>query len=210
MKHQHQNMYSRYIHPARTLLLLTILVILCNFTAGNCSAEETSAATSPFQATSDYFDKISDRLEMRRQPDIAALNQFFAMMPKGGDIHHHYSGAIYVETYLDWVAAEGYFINRSTYTIATKASPQTISVAELRADTLTYQTLLSRWSDKDFGYYLRTQMPPDEQFFQTFHYFVKLAAKKHPGGSATAQTPCDSGKRSVPRNNAGVSWIRVL
>jgi adenosine deaminase len=25
-------------------------------------------------------------------PNIAQLNLFFSMMPKGGDLHHHYSG----------------------------------------------------------------------------------------------------------------------
>ena len=29
---------------------------------------------------------------------LAALTEFFTQMPKGGDIHHHYSGAMYAET----------------------------------------------------------------------------------------------------------------
>ena len=31
----------------------------------------------------------------------AELNMLMTMMPKGGDIHHHYTGALYAETYLD-------------------------------------------------------------------------------------------------------------
>jgi hypothetical protein len=58
-------------------------------------------ADANFKATERYFDRIvSGNRERRGGPNIAALNQFFVQMPKGGDIHHHYSGAIYAETYL--------------------------------------------------------------------------------------------------------------
>ena len=40
------------------------------------------------------------------QPRTAELSLFFSMMPKGGDLHHHYSGAIYAEQFLDWVDKE--------------------------------------------------------------------------------------------------------
>ena len=35
------------------------------------------------------------------QPKTAELSLFFSMMPKGGDLHHHYSGAIYAEQFLE-------------------------------------------------------------------------------------------------------------
>lgn len=31
----------------------------------------------------------------------ASLFAFFSSMPKGGDLHHHYSGSVYAETYAD-------------------------------------------------------------------------------------------------------------
>jgi len=57
------------------------------------------------QATSRYFEKI------RKAHDNARLTQFFVMMPKGGDLHHHYSGVLYAETYLDWAAKKNMCID---------------------------------------------------------------------------------------------------
>ncbi|HEX4456428.1 MAG TPA: adenosine deaminase, partial [Polyangia bacterium] len=37
--------------------------------------------------------------------DATQLSAFLTSMPKGGDLHHHLSGAVYAETYLDWAAA---------------------------------------------------------------------------------------------------------
>jgi hypothetical protein len=44
---------------------------------------------------------------------------FFTQMPKGGDLHHHYSGAIYAEQYLDFLDKQGYCVNKQTYRIET-------------------------------------------------------------------------------------------
>ena len=38
-----------------------------------------------------------------KEPRTAELSLFFSMMTKGGYLHHHYSGAIYAEQFLDWV-----------------------------------------------------------------------------------------------------------
>ena len=43
--------------------------------------------------------KTSQYYEVARKNDKAKLTFFFSQMPKGGDLHHHYSGAIYAETY---------------------------------------------------------------------------------------------------------------
>ena len=52
-----------------------------------------------------------------KEPKLAELTMFFTMMPKGGDLHHHYSGAIYAEQYLEWVDKQGYCVNKSTFMI---------------------------------------------------------------------------------------------
>lgn len=116
-------------------------------------------------------------------PKTAELTLFFTQMPKGGDLHHHYSGALYAESYVDFLDKQGYCVNKQTYRIETdkavveaeRAKPpkerNCLGTAEVYADDATYRELLQRWSSKDFHNHGALQAPPDRQFFQTFGYF---------------------------------------
>ena len=42
---------------------------------------------------------------------MAELTLFFSRMPKGADLHHHYSGSIYAEQYLDWIDKQGWCVD---------------------------------------------------------------------------------------------------
>jgi adenosine deaminase len=118
-----------------------------------------------------------------QEPKTAELTMFFTQMPKGGDLHHHYSGAIYAEKYVDFLDKQGLCVNKLTYRIETdkaviaaeRAKPASertcLSSAEVYADDATYRELLQRWSSKDFHNHGAVQPPPDRQFFQTFLYF---------------------------------------
>ena len=46
--------------------------------------------------------------------DPAQLAAFLTQMPKGGDLHHHLSGAVYAETYLGWAATANDCIETAT------------------------------------------------------------------------------------------------
>ncbi len=117
------------------------------------------------------------------EPKTAELTMFFSQMPKGGDLHHHYSGAIYAEQYVEWLDVQGYCVNKTTYRIETNkdavaaerakapADRVCLGTAEVLADDATYRELLQRWSSKDFHNHGALQSPPDRQFFQTFGYF---------------------------------------
>ncbi|NIA55439.1 adenosine deaminase [Massilia sp. TW-1] len=117
------------------------------------------------------------------KPKTAELVLFFSQMPKGGDLHHHYSGAIYAETYVDWLDKQGACVNKITYRIETEknvvdserakqAKDRTcLSSADVYADDAVWRELLQRWSSKDFNNHGAIQPPPDRQFFQTFGYF---------------------------------------
>ena len=63
------------------------------------------------------------RRQLRRRPtgpvELAELTLFFTRIPKGGDLHHHYSGTIYAEQYLEWVGLQGYCIDQTSYRIET-------------------------------------------------------------------------------------------
>ena len=121
------------------------------------------------------------------QPNLAGLTMFFTQMPKGGDLHHHYSGAIYAETYVDFVDKQGFCINKNTYRIETdkaliaaeRAKPAAqrscLSGAEVNADEDVWRELVKRWSNKDFHNHSSTQIAPDRRFFHTFGYFGPVA-----------------------------------
>ncbi|MET3134661.1 hypothetical protein AAKU55_004963 [Oxalobacteraceae bacterium GrIS 1.11] len=118
------------------------------------------------------------------QPKLAELTMFFSMMPKGGDLHHHYSGAIYAEQYLAWVDQQHYCVDKASYRIvsdpalitAGQAQHTCLSAAEVLADNPLYRELLQRWSTKDFYNHGAQQSPPDRQFFDTFGYFNPVSS----------------------------------
>ncbi|MDR3398576.1 MAG: adenosine deaminase [Pandoraea sp.] len=150
------------------------------------------AQSSAAQSTAAYYQSLlgSDGTP----PEIAKLRLFMASMPKGGDIHHHYSGALFAETYLEWVDKAGYCISRSDFKVNTsgkpaaasglagKTSDECLSVASVVSDDRFYRGLLQRWSDKDFRNHGVLTSPPDEHFFDTFGYFSRVATLDYPAG----------------------------
>ena len=122
------------------------------------------------------------------QPKLAELTMFLTMMPKGGDLHHHYSGAIYAEQYLDWVDKQHYCVNKNSYQIETSKPVVDAELAKAAADrtclsgvdvmnnNTVLANLLQHWSDKDFYNHSALQSPPDRQFFDTFAYFNPVAS----------------------------------
>ena len=143
------------------------------------------------QATAQYYDKLISGAT----PQTAELNLLMNLLPKGGDLHHHYSGAIYAETYIDWVGKQGYCVYRqdepancseafpvaktchAKYRIDTShpnvnaIDTNCLTAQQIEDDNGFYRNLLMRWSDKDFYNHSHESSPPDKQFFDTFGYF---------------------------------------
>ena len=136
------------------------------------------------EITAHYFSTLGSG----KEPRLAELTLFFSMMPKGADLHHHYSGAIYAEQYLDWVGREHYCINKATYRIETDpalidaefakepAQRNCLSSADVLANNPVLRDLLQHWSDKDYGNHYGNELPPDRQFFDTFAYFDPISS----------------------------------
>ena len=59
------------------------------------------------QATATYLKSIAH--------DPTRLQQFFYIMPKGGDLHNHIDGAVYAEDLIHFGANEGFCINPKTF-----------------------------------------------------------------------------------------------
>jgi adenosine deaminase len=113
-----------------------------------------------------YFESIRN--------NSVELTAFFSQMPKGGDLHNHYSGSVYAETYISYVVQQDYVINEQTLEVRTGA-PKGVKgwahFSQLAANgTLgTYkQKLIQKWSVKDYN---GVSYPSDKQFFETFSGF---------------------------------------
>ncbi|HBZ04972.1 adenosine deaminase [Massilia sp.] len=147
------------------------------------------------------------------EPKLAELTMFFTQMPKGGDLHHHYSGAIYAEQYVDFLDKQGVCVNKQTYRIETnkevvaaeRAKPakerNCLSSAEVYADDHTWRELVQRWSNKDFDNHGAIQPPPDRLFFQTFGYFGPVSNANFAEGLQELK------KRAIAEN---VSYIETM
>jgi adenosine deaminase/adenosine deaminase CECR1 len=146
------------------------------------------SAQHNYQLTKKFYQGLIDSGNPNN-PQLAELNLLMTMLPKGGDIHHHYTGALYAETYLDWVDKQGFCVYRTDdpakrhekYRI--DSSPQgagptdkdCLKADAIRQDTTFYRELLMRWSDKDFANHSHEQPAPDQQFFDTFGFFSPAA-----------------------------------
>ena len=163
-------------------------VLLCAVMVALTSSIPASAQMAPPKADDQATRQYYDSLIAGPSPDLAALTLLMTMMPKGGDLHHHYSGAIYVETYLDWVKQKAYCIYRADnaelkvvkFRIEMKpgglnaaSRALCLDVDQVRAPSheAFYRELLSRWSDKDYRNHSQLQVAPDQHFFDTFGYF---------------------------------------
>ncbi|WP_263833480.1 hypothetical protein [Sulfurospirillum oryzae] len=156
----------RYLKHLSLLLLLSFFV--------GCTPTPNLPRNNDESTTSALYERSFEA----HFPNVALLNLFFTQMPKGGDLHHHYSGSLYVETYLEWVKNKGWFIDTCSFKIVKTKSNEackTLSVDELIANNTLYRKLLTLWSDKDFDNHSHEQLPPDSNFFNTFGYFSPIS-----------------------------------
>ncbi len=144
------------------------IAMLLSFAVGGHALAAPSANEA---ATARHFASLAGA-----NPQQAELTLFMAQMPKGGELHHHFDGAIYAEKFLEWIDRKAYCIDKSTFRIATtKPAGACVAAADIIADNTLYRELLQRWSMKDFSNHVAIQPPPDQRFFDTFLYFSPAA-----------------------------------
>lgn len=124
------------------------------------------------EKTNSYFQKVRENQAM--------LTAFFNGMPKGGDLHHHFSGSVYAETYFDVAVKKNFYINLETGD-SFQDIPQNLtndpnikpinSFIEEKGYLPVKLKLISLWSIKDFK---ETQQTPDKHFFEAFRKFGPL------------------------------------
>src|SRR6478609_1490031 len=117
------------------------------------------------QSAENYFEKIRN--------NEAELTSFFAQMPKGGDLHHHYSGSIYAEPLLAHAIAQDFYINTQTMTVSQEKQTDSdwvlFSTLQKNGELDAYkQKIMQKWSVKDYN---NVDYPSDKQFFESFMKF---------------------------------------
>jgi hypothetical protein len=147
------------------------------------------------QNVNSYFKKIRNHQ--------AFLTVFFSQMPKGGDLHHHFSGSIYAETYLAYAIEKDYWINVVTLEVTPekKSEEGWLPFSSLKAQGLleTYkQKLIQKWSIKDYN---GIDIPSDKLFFETFIHFGPISKK------CWAQGLLELKNRAIAEN---VSYIETM
>jgi adenosine deaminase/adenosine deaminase CECR1 len=189
-------------------ILSSSLVIALALAAANAGARAPAQNANEAATARHYAALIAGS-----EPKTAELTMFFTQMPKGGDLHHHYSGAVYAETYVDFLDKQGYCVDKQTFKIETRpavveaqrarpaAERTCLGTADVYADDYTYRELLQRWSSKDFHNHSGIQAPPDRQFFQTFLYFGPVSNANFHEGLAEIK------ERAIREN---VSYIETM
>jgi len=152
---------------------------------------------APSQANLLSTKNLYQKLISAPNPDLAGLTLFANALPKGGDLHHHFSGSIYVENYLEWIRENGFCvftesdpgIKAQKYRVATNPNRLSkeqksicISADEVLKDNLFYRNLLMEWSSKDYSNHYHDQTPPDKHFFDTFRYFENVSPYGYSSG----------------------------
>jgi hypothetical protein len=117
------------------------------------------------QSANLYFEKIRN--------NEASLTAFFSQMPKGGDLHHHYSGSIYAEPLLERSITENFYLNTQTMEVKKEKEAngnwEQFSTLKARGELELYkQKIMQKWSVKDYN---NVDYPSDKLFFESFSKF---------------------------------------
>ena len=110
-----------------------------------------------------------DKTLNRLRGDSAQLANFLADMPKGGDLHSHFSGAVTMEKMIQWGAADGVCVDAASYVASPPpCSGGKISLAQTQADPTLFNKVLMAWSMADFTGPL---LDAHQHFFDSFGKF---------------------------------------
>ena len=113
--------------------------------AASCCVAVAAQSLSPTDRTAQFLESA------RNNP--AALMDFLARMPKGGDLHHHLTGAVYAESYIDYAVADGLCIDRVVVTLSPPPCDPAqgkVSAAQALTDFPLRNHVIDTWSIRNF------------------------------------------------------------
>ena len=180
--------------------------------AAACCLAISAQSLSPTDRTAQFLESA------RNNP--AALMDFLARMPKGGDPHHHLTGAVYAESYIDYAVEDGLCLDRIAATLSPPPCDPAqgkVPAAQALTDFPLRNHVIDTWSIRNF-----VPAPDDRDvrhhFFATFGKFdpvtnkhwgemlaevVHRAAAQHEIYLETMLTPIKAKPRSWGAHSAG-------
>lgn len=160
----------------RLAFCLPLVTCAAALAAGCAGATGTGQDDGTGALESTREDRVAAELDARRGDD-AALLEFLRAMPKGGDLHHHLSGAAYAENLLSYARADGMCIDPASLTLVAKskcsASPNQALPASSEA-----AAVVRAWSME--GFERGGAESGHDHFFAAFGKFM-LATLSHTG-----------------------------
>src|SRR5271154_6112500 len=139
--------------------------------ASSCCLAVAAQSASP-------ADRTAQLLESARNNPVALLD-FLARMPKGGDLHHHLTGAVYAESYIDYAVEDGLCIDRVVVTLSPPPCDPAqgkVPAAQALTDFPLRNHVIDTWSIRNF-----VPAPDDRDvrhhFFATFGKFDPVTNK---------------------------------
>jgi len=118
------------------------------------------------QKTAQYFASI--------QNDPNQLLVFLSAMPKGAQLHYHFSGATYAENLLDYAKNDKSCLDQTTFTIQNTPNCHGVNLGDIAQQSDLYQKTIDAWSMRDF---ISSQnQSADDHFFATFIKFSPLVS----------------------------------
>ncbi|QSB25799.1 adenosine deaminase [Flavobacterium sp. CLA17] len=119
------------------------------------------------------FSQSAERYLEKIRNNEALSTAFFQQMPKGGDLHHHFSGSIYAEPLLERAIAADFYLNLETMEVSrskpAKGNWETFSTLKNNGKLEFYkQQVMQTWSAKDYN---GVSVPSDDLFFDSFNKF---------------------------------------
>jgi len=142
-------------------LIFSFFVSAILFTTSSAFSQRNDAATS----------KVAAYLESIRNKE-SALTAFFQLMPKGGDLHHHFSGSVYAEEMFEIARANNFYVDLQTWFVYPQQSgapASAVSIRDYKGPVNIRENLINLWSVKDFK---NVSEASDDHFFNTFGYFA--------------------------------------
>jgi adenosine deaminase len=177
----------RAFKPALAVLLLASLL------DAQAAPERVGVSRSAIKNTSREAAAAARMDRIAARP--ALLRIFLQAMPKGGDLHHHLSGAIYAEDYIAWAGDAGLCIDARNVVVAPPCNAPKIAAKDLGSrDYDRYSKVIDAFSTRGFEKGVNDPtLPGYERFFSTFARFG-MAGDAHGGAmiAAARETAADN------------------
>ena len=128
-------------------------------------------------------DKTIDQVFEKMRQDPSELRLFMKEMPKGGDLHHHYSGSVFPDYLIKWAVEKDLYYNTKNYglsfTAINKDYRKFSSIKDSRDFDKLKHVILRWWSITD---YTPDFYPSHSLFFESFDKFWPALDQKYKEG----------------------------